>query len=118
MDNNLAFKLKRRRFVVETLHLDVEGGTSERKTTTTKSKSKQQQRQGRAAAGTEEQPLLPPSPAVQRGAESDTASPRRARVRFGDQVGNGLTDGVDDVPRQKKQGGIKIRHDKPELYDF
>ena len=31
MENNLAFRLKRRRFVIETLHLDVEGGTSERK---------------------------------------------------------------------------------------
>lgn len=29
---DLAFRLKRRRFVVETLHLDVEGGVNERKT--------------------------------------------------------------------------------------
>lgn len=31
--NNLAFKLKRKAFVVETLHLDVEGGVGERRTT-------------------------------------------------------------------------------------
>lgn len=31
-ENNLAFKLKRKRLVIETLHLDVEGGVSERRT--------------------------------------------------------------------------------------
>ncbi|GAA96217.1 hypothetical protein E5Q_02881 [Mixia osmundae IAM 14324] len=30
LDNNLAFRLKRKRFVIETLHLDVEGGVGER----------------------------------------------------------------------------------------
>jgi elongator complex protein 4 len=30
--NNLAFKLKRKAFVVETMHLDVEGGVGERRT--------------------------------------------------------------------------------------
>lgn len=32
-ENNLAFKCMRKRFVVETLHLDVEGGVGERRTT-------------------------------------------------------------------------------------
>jgi len=32
-ENNLAFKCTRRRFVIETLHLDVEGGVGERRTT-------------------------------------------------------------------------------------
>ena len=32
-ENNLAFKCTRKRLVFETLHLDVEGGTSERRTT-------------------------------------------------------------------------------------
>ncbi|TIA82274.1 hypothetical protein E3P98_01486 [Wallemia ichthyophaga] len=36
-DNNLAFKLRRRRLVIETLHLDVEGGVGERRTTPSKS---------------------------------------------------------------------------------
>ncbi|PWN49748.1 hypothetical protein IE53DRAFT_345351 [Violaceomyces palustris] len=31
-ENNLAFKVKRKRLVIETLHLDVEGGVSERRT--------------------------------------------------------------------------------------
>lgn len=31
--NNLAFKQKRKAFVIETLHLDVEGGVGERRTT-------------------------------------------------------------------------------------
>lgn len=31
MDNNLAFRLKRRRFVIETMHLDIGGGETERK---------------------------------------------------------------------------------------
>ena len=32
-ENNLAFKCSRKRFMIETLHLDVEGGVSERRTT-------------------------------------------------------------------------------------
>ncbi|KAF8517833.1 Elongator complex protein 4 [Gautieria morchelliformis] len=32
-ENNLAFKCTRKRFIVETLHLDVEGGVNERRTT-------------------------------------------------------------------------------------
>ncbi|KIJ56722.1 hypothetical protein M422DRAFT_22880 [Sphaerobolus stellatus SS14] len=32
-ENNLAFKCTRKRFIIETLHLDVEGGVSERRTT-------------------------------------------------------------------------------------
>lgn len=32
-ENNLAFKCTRKRVVIETLHLDVEGGTAERRTT-------------------------------------------------------------------------------------
>lgn len=32
-ENNLAFKCMRKRLVVETLHLDLEGGVSERRTT-------------------------------------------------------------------------------------
>lgn len=31
-ENNLGFKCTRKRFVIETLHLDVEGGVSERRT--------------------------------------------------------------------------------------
>jgi hypothetical protein len=31
-ENNLAFKCMRKRFVIETLHLDIEGGVSERRT--------------------------------------------------------------------------------------
>jgi elongator complex protein 4 len=30
MDNNLAFRLKRRRFVIETLHLDIDAGTEKK----------------------------------------------------------------------------------------
>ncbi|KAF8338133.1 uncharacterized protein EI90DRAFT_3041765 [Cantharellus anzutake] len=32
-DNNLAFRCTRKRFIIETLHLDVEGGVAERRTT-------------------------------------------------------------------------------------
>lgn len=32
-ENNLAFKCTRKRFILETLHLDVEGGVNERRTT-------------------------------------------------------------------------------------
>lgn len=38
-ENNLAFKVRRKRMVIETLHLDVEGGVSERRTKPPKSEA-------------------------------------------------------------------------------
>ncbi|CBQ68146.1 conserved hypothetical protein [Sporisorium reilianum SRZ2] len=38
-ENNLAFKVRRKRLVIETLHLDVEGGVSERRTKPPKSEA-------------------------------------------------------------------------------
>ena len=51
-ENNLAFKVRRKRLVIETLHLDVEGGVSERRTKPPKNVEGGEKKAGTAAART------------------------------------------------------------------
>lgn len=49
-ENNLAFRCTRRRFIIETMHLDVEGGVTERRTTPSSSASVAHESEGRSLA--------------------------------------------------------------------
>ena len=109
-ENNLGFRLKRKKFVVETVHLGIEGGTGERRTepkpelslvsatTHSQSESHQEQEQGQGPVEGVEK--------VQGGVKDDTMDqgvdrPRgpkdekqrkpRAKVRFGgeEELGGG-----------------------------
>lgn len=62
-ENNLAFKVRRKRLVIDTLHLDIEGGVSERRT-----KPKEDLSQGRSRAPAKDAPR----------AESPAATPTHA----------------------------------------
>ena len=87
-ENNLAFKCTRKRFMIETLHLDVEGGVSERRT-------------------------VPVTPVVPMGKGPDTAAlPAQAPEKKPD-----ATD-VQSVPRKKPKKNVAFQADRPELYDF
>ncbi|KAL4400366.1 Elongator subunit Elp4 [Malassezia pachydermatis] len=55
-ENNLAFKVKRKRLAIETLHLDIEGGVSERRT-------KPKEPLGRSEAPSDPSPAPAPAPA-------------------------------------------------------
>ena len=104
MDNNLGFKLKRRRgFVVETLHLDEGGGTSERRTTPSA-----------GAAVIEEQTVQHTHEEAEHKAASKKLEKRR--IRFDDDPSENPS-GILGAP---KPAGLAsgLQRDKPELYDF
>lgn len=73
-ENNLAFKVRRKRLVIETLHLDVEGGVSERRTKPPKN----------ADADTRK-PSTPETPKPPSGSEVSAARPRPPRSPEGSQ---------------------------------
>lgn len=64
-ENNLAFKIKRKRVAIETLHLDIEGGVSERRTKPVK---------GQPYAPPPQQQPQPPQPQPQPPAAAEAAA--------------------------------------------
>lgn len=99
-ENNLGFRLKRKRFVVETVHLGIEGGTGERRTEPKPELGSLVGASTAASAPSEgvervEQPERAPAEArpapgqqdqaarIPRGADNDKPKKPRARVRFG-----------------------------------
>ena len=103
MDNNLGFKLKRRRgFVVETLHLDEGGGTSERRTTPSA---------GAATVEAEE-----PTKGSDDKEKITGKKLEKRRIRFDDDPSENPS-GILGAP--KPAGPISgLQRNKPELYDF
>lgn len=103
MENNLGFKLKRRRgFVIETLHLDEGGGTSERRTTPSTAAMAAEEHHESKQADTESKPA--------------GKKPDKRRIRFDDDP-NENPSGILATP---KAAGLAsgLNRDKPELYDF
>ena len=88
-ENNLAFKCTRKRFIIETLHLDVEGGISERRTTAPVMADIDLEHKATA-------------PAVQ--VSTDVANLEPAQVNF--------------TAKQKPKKSVAFRTDRPDLYDF
>ena len=114
-ENNLGFRLKRRKFVIETVHLGVEGGVGERQTgPVAEQLSLTAPRPEKAVESMSADVVVPDTVA--------SAKPRRpARVRFREQVGI-------DEPEASAGGGaavlssekprVRFQHEQPELYDF
>lgn len=108
MDNNLGFKLKRRRgFVVETLHLDEGGGTSERRTTPSA-----------GAAAIEEQTIHAEHTHEETDGKPTTTGKKleKRRIRFDDDP----SENPSGILGAAKPAGLAsgLQRDKPELYDF
>lgn len=132
MDNNLGFKLKRRRgLVIETLHLDEGGGTSERRTTP----SDTQKEISKAPLGTTphshaSQPHTHSAPAMQEAGGATTAEKpvkkklERRKIRFDDDPNEnpsgilGLNNASKSASPATSIKKSSLRTDKPELYDF
>lgn len=131
-ENNLGFRLKRKRFVVETVHLGIEGGSNERRTGPVEKRVVATEEIGPSSdipAG--EGPVeisggidMPRSKVITEGEgegagavksalAGGAAKPKKNKVsvRFG---------GADDEPPVKHNHAprVEIRHDKPELYEF
>lgn len=93
-ENNLGFRCGRKRWVVETVHLGIEGGTGERRTEAPKDVEGivggDRPHAAAAASGPREAPVLTGHPAESQAEGVETAKPAgtkkkvRARVRFGD----------------------------------
>ncbi|KAF9535837.1 Elongator complex protein 4 [Crepidotus variabilis] len=93
-ENNLAFKCTRRRLIFETLHLDVEGGTGERRTTASK--------------------LMDDGVPV--GTQKDTETkPKIASVEV--QMEGVFEEKKSPVVKKKKRA-VAFQSDRPELYEF
>ena len=123
-DNNLAFKLRRRKLVVETLHLDVEGGVGERRTTPSKSTSTVQETSDRVRqANVDHERDMhghgeehDHSHDHDHDHDSQTVKIEAPRVRFG----GDSTPSTTGTPKKTHKGPRRVafQSDKPELYDF
>jgi len=102
-ENNLAFKCMRKRFVIETLHLDIEGGVSERRTT--------------APTGVSGVDVTAPSIST----VSQTHVHSTPSVEIITQTQSGITI-LDEpplpAPKKKTRKTVAFRSDRPELYDY
>ena len=102
-ENNLAFKCMRKRFVIETLHLDIEGGVSERRTAPPT---------GVSSVDT----MVPSTSTVSQAHAHSTPA-----VEITTQNQSILTD-LDEAPPpvtiQKPKKSVAFKSDRPELYDF
>lgn len=104
-ENNLAFKCTRKRLIFETLHLDLEGGVSERRTTPAVTSDIIQ---SNVAVGS-------------RSKESTLLT--KVDVRLEREDGNelsavGTESAMDLKPQKKKKKSVAFQSDRPDLYDF
>lgn len=108
-ENNLAFKCMRRRFVLETMHLDVEGGVGERRTAPA------------SATDARHDPSH---------THSDSSGPRLAKVEVAVEGGAEKTSAIEvqvqvkaeestaAEPKKRKKKSVAFRADRPDVYDF
>ena len=130
MDNNLGFRLKRRRgLVIETLHLDEGGGTSERRTKPSETQNEINKAPAVGSAQHAHSHGRPHThtPVSQDGGDAQSAKPikkklERRKIRFDDDP-NENPSGILGLNSSKPASApivkiSSIRPDKPELYDF
>ncbi|KAL0580284.1 Elongator subunit elp4 [Marasmius crinis-equi] len=123
-ENNLAFKCTRKRLVVETLHLDVEGGVSERRTTP--SGSAQDSSGTTLSQHTEFSPQVSKSGLATIDVELESKAGSmdgEAEKAVGPQESTGVTAIKEAaIPSQSKakkpKKKVGFRSDRPDVYDF
>jgi elongator complex protein 4 len=118
MDNNLGFKLKRRRgLVVETLHLDEGGGTSERRTTPAPQLDVPTQAPIKTV--TQINDIIPEQTGNPEASPSKPAKKKfeRRRIRFDDDP-NENPSGILGSKSSEPVHSSGLQRDKPQLYEF
>ena len=110
-ENNLAFKCMRKRLIFETLHLDLEGGVGERRTTPATNAVALEA--GMSSAHEHEHGTKSLA-AVRIGIEEDTAPP----LIGGNDVSAEVQHSAGGVKAKKPKKRVAFQNDKPELYDF
>lgn len=126
--NNLAFKLKRKRLIIETLHLGVEGGVGERRTEPTSTGGPVDMRKVNRDAAAHDHSHDHHSHDHHHHAVEGVEKPTgEGSVRFAalnismeDNVSTEPSSAADaTTPLRKERKKVSfIRHDKPELYEF
>lgn len=115
-ENNLAFKCTRKRLIFETLHLDLEGGVSERRTTPAVTSDIIQSAVGVGSGGGKERSL---NEGIAAGEPS-----RLAKVDVCLEHENNTSaqvtavEGSADVKPKRKKKSVAFQSDRPDLYDF
>lgn len=108
-ENNLTFKCTRKRLIFETLHLDIEGGVGERRTTPSTT--------GLPASTTDTHDK-------HEHIEDPTQNPAFANMEVALELRNGPELGIDggvstaEAKPKKSKKKVAFRSDRPELYDF
>lgn len=110
-ENNLAFKCMRRRFVLETMHLDVEGGVGERRTAPAAS-TEARHDVGHTHNDSDGRGLAKVEVAVEGGAGK--AGPIEVQV----QVKAEAEESGAAEPKKRKKKSVAFRADRPDVYDF
>ncbi|GMK59842.1 hypothetical protein CspeluHIS016_0900590 [Cutaneotrichosporon spelunceum] len=127
-EQNLGFRLKRKRFVVESVHLGIEGGTSERRTAPVENAvavegvERVERVESTQPEGVDKVENKAPVQAGKPEAEKKEKK-QRARVRFGDDevaVSIDKHEGHAHHTHTHSHGPkkVEIRHDRPDLYEF
>ncbi|KAH8120391.1 PAXNEB-domain-containing protein, partial [Phellopilus nigrolimitatus] len=112
-ENNLAFKCTRKRLVIETFHLDVEGGVGERRTTPASSSNMFQDRAAEADVPSKHLHLADDHDSIA-AIEVKLEETKPLKAQLADDTGNTEKKVVQKKP--KKKVGFQV--DRPDLYDF
>jgi elongator complex protein 4 len=113
-ENNLAFKCTRKRLIFETLHLDLEGGVSERRTTAASSTATTETGHPAAFKSTGDQR----GPGARIDIELD--EPQKSIVEPSDaEIGNATIPALEASSKPKRQKKkVAFFSDRPDVYDF
>ena len=114
-DNNLAFKLRRKKLVVETLHLDVEGGVGERRTKPSASASQVDDTQSRVRdANLKHQHQSQSEVSIEGVSDTHVHSHKDTH----DENENNDQIQLSKPNKTKGPRRVAFQSDKPELYEF
>lgn len=114
-ENNLAFKCMRKRMVFETLHLDLEGGVGERRTTPSTSASALNEAVV-SAHSSGQHAAHPRGADAAVAVELETATPSALKPSPADRA---EADAAPTVPKKvKAKKRVGFVSDRPDLYDF
>ncbi|KAL0950950.1 hypothetical protein HGRIS_007702 [Hohenbuehelia grisea] len=119
-ENNLAFKCTRKRLVIETMHLDVEGGVGERRTTPSASSLATLDAGGAPhehgeAASAENAPVSKASMPVLEVQIENHAVP--AHGKTSGEIGEPERERQSEKPKKARKR-VAFHSDRPDLYDF
>ena len=113
-ENNLAFKCMRKRLIFETLHLDVEGGVGERRTTPATTTTAMLDTTSHTGHSHAHDPPASGAAAVQ--IQVEEVQQPIAELSVGEKVSQEINTTNGRKTKQRKK--VAFTSDRPDLYDF